>query len=88
MTKDKLKGFIGLGLIISIVGLVFLFFSVHFGNYFAEDWLFKQDGADTSLYLIHLEGYINSFLTAGGILFGIGLLIVMYGYYRMLQIQE
>ena len=61
MTKDKLKGLIFLGSLIGIVGFILLFFSVHFGTYFAEDWLSKQGGVDTSLYLIIVEGYINNF---------------------------
>ena len=88
MTKDKLKGLIFLGSLIGIAGFILLFFSVHFGTYFAEDWLSKQGGVDTSLYLIIVEGYINNFLSAGSILFGIGLLTVIYAYNTMLKIQK
>ncbi|WP_010094752.1 hypothetical protein [Ornithinibacillus scapharcae] len=88
MTKDKLKGLTGLGSFITVIGFIFLFFSVNFGTSLADNWLVNQGGADTSMYLIVTEGYINIFLVAGSILFGIGLAIVVFTYYKILNIKE
>ena len=88
MTKEKLKGLIALGSLMGIVGFVLLFFSVNFGTYFAQDWLTKQDGVDTSFYLLRVEEYINSFLSAGSILFGIGLITIIYAYTIIPKIQK
>lgn len=85
MTKDKLKGLIALGSLITAIGFIMLFFSVNFGTSRAGNWLVKQGGADTSTYLIVIEGYTNSFLAAGSILFGIGLTLTIFAIYKVLN---
>ena len=85
MTKDKLKGLVGLGTLLTAIGFIMLFFSVNFGTSLAENWLVKQGGADTSKYLIIMEGYTNSFLAAGSILFGIGLTLTIFAIYKVLN---
>lgn len=88
MTKDKLKGLVTLGSLIAVVGLILLCFSVNFGTSLAQNWLAKQGGADTSIYLIIIKSYINNFLIAGSILFGIGLATIICAYYKILNINE
>ncbi|RDW16599.1 hypothetical protein CWR48_16300 [Oceanobacillus arenosus] len=92
MTKNKLKGLVGLGSLITVIGFILLFFSVNFGLSLAENWIVKQveqtGGADTSTYLIVIEGSTNNFLAAGSILFGIGLATIIFAYYKILNINE
>ena len=88
MTKDKLKGLVALGSVITAVGFILLFFSVNIGLSLAENWLVTQGGMDTSAYLIVIEGYINNFLAAGSILFGIGISTIIFSYYKILNINE
>ncbi|MFJ8088304.1 hypothetical protein ACIQ7N_08875 [Lysinibacillus sp. NPDC095746] len=72
MTKNKLKGLISLGSVITAIGFILLFLSVDMGLSLAEYRIVTQGGMDTSQYLIVIEGYTNNFLAAGSILFGIG----------------
>ncbi|SES46482.1 hypothetical protein [Psychrobacillus sp. OK032] len=88
MTKNKLKGLVALGSLITAIGFILLFFSVNFGLSLAENWIAKQGGADTSTYLIVIEGSTNNFLAAGSILFGIGLTTIIFAYYKTLNINE
>jgi hypothetical protein len=86
MAKDKSIGFIVVGSILGIVGFIMIFFSVNFGISLAESWLINQGGAaDTATYNIIRKSYINTFLVAGSILFGLGLLIVTSTYFLLLK---
>jgi len=88
MTKDKLKGLVALGFLLTVIGFALLFFSVNLGMSRASNWLIEQEVADTSTYLIILEGYTNNFLAAGSILFGIGLGTIIFTFYKILSINE
>ena len=88
MTKDKMKGFVSLGAILSIFGLIMIFSSVDFGTSFADHWLSKEGGADTEIYLMRISGYTNNFLATGSILLGIGLVTIMYFYYKIINYNE
>jgi hypothetical protein len=77
MSKEKIHSLIIVGLLLVICGLVMIFSSVSFGTSSAESWLIRNGGADTSTYQIILKGYINNFLVAGGIIFGLGLMGVI-----------
>lgn len=88
MTKDKLQGLLVSALLITAIGLILLFFSVNFGMLLAENWLVKQGGADTSIYLIVIEGLTNNFLATGSILFGIGLAAAFLAGYKLVRIKE
>ncbi|WP_252504016.1 hypothetical protein [Sporosarcina sp. Marseille-Q4943] len=88
MTKEKLKGLVVFGSLITAIGFILLFFSVNFGTSLAEKWLAKRGGADTSMFLIVIEGSTNSFLAAGSILLGIGLATIIFVYYKILNINE
>lgn len=81
--RDLLIGFILLGSILGIAGFIMIFFSVFFGTSLAEFWLVRQGGADSAYYHIMVDGYIKSFLVAGGILFGLGLFIVILTSYKV-----
>ena len=88
MTK-KVKGLVTLGSLITVIGFILLFFSVNLGLSLTDNWLAKQGGgADTSTYLVVLEGFRNNFLAAGSILFGIGLATIIVAYYKTLNINE
>jgi len=88
MTKDKLKGLVALGFLLTVIGFALLFYSVNLGISSAGNWLAKEGGADTSIYQIILEGYIYNFLAAGSILFGIGLWTIIFTFYKILSINE
>ena len=88
ISKDTLKGLVTLASLITAIGLILLFFSVNFGTALAENWLLKQGGVETSIYLTVIDGFINIFLAAGSILFGIGLVTITFFYYKILIINE
>ncbi|MDM5230892.1 MULTISPECIES: hypothetical protein [Lysinibacillus] len=88
MTKNKLKGLVSLGSVITAIGFILLFFSVDIGLSLAEYRIVTQGGMDTSQYLIVIEGYTNNFLAAGSILFGIGISTIIFAYYKILNINE
>ncbi|RHW34004.1 hypothetical protein D1B33_14470 [Lysinibacillus yapensis] len=89
MKKDKLKGLYALGSLLGATGLIFLFFSANIGAKLADRWLLGQGGfADTSLYEIMVRANTNNFLAAGSILFAVGLMTLVFSYYKMLNIEE
>ncbi|MCG7346101.1 hypothetical protein MHZ92_18485 [Sporosarcina sp. ACRSL] len=89
MTKDKLKALFALGSLVTVIGIILLFFSIKFGESLAHNWLVKRGGgSDTSTYLIIFEGYTNIFLSAGSILLVIGLATTIFVYYKILSIDE
>ncbi|MFB1082529.1 hypothetical protein [Jeotgalibacillus sp. JSM ZJ347] len=85
MTREKLNSLIVFSMMSVMVGLILLFFSVNFGTALAEVWLMQQGSADTAKYLIAIESYIQNFIVAGGVLFGIGLATIMFSYYKILS---
>jgi hypothetical protein len=86
MINEKLKGLVAVGSLLAGIGCIFLFFSSNIGISFAEIWLIRHDGVDISIYKLVQKGYINSFLCAGSILFGIGVITIIFAYYKMLNI--
>lgn len=88
MTKSKLMGLVVLGSLITAIGFILLFFSVNIGLLLAENWIVKQGGADTSTYLLVIEGSINNFLSAGSIFLSIGLATIIITYYKIITINE
>lgn len=87
MSKENLISLIVVGLILVIGGLVMIFSSVNFGTSFADSWLMSRGGAGTGIYQIILKGYINNFIVAGGILFGFGLMVVIFIYYKFQKLK-
>ncbi len=81
MSKDNLKGILTLSIISVFGALVLIFFSVSFGRSLAEDWLIKQGGADTGLYLLITEKYIDGFLITGSILLFVSLVLCVVTYF-------
>lgn len=88
MTREKLNGLIIFSITITVIGFVLLFFSVSFGTSLAENWLVQRGSADTAMYLIIIESYIQNFIVAGGVLFGIGLVTMTIFYYKILSTAE
>ncbi|AJD89582.1 hypothetical protein JMA_02650 [Jeotgalibacillus malaysiensis] len=88
MTREKLNGLIIFSIAITVIGLILLFFSVSFGTSLGENWLFQRGGADTAMYHLVIESYIQNFLVAGGVLFGIGLVTTIFSYYKLLSTTE
>jgi hypothetical protein len=80
-TRNYIKELIIVSFITSVVGLILVLNSVHFGTSVAESWLMKRGGADTGLYHIVIKGNIQKFLVAGSVLFTIGLLTSIVGFY-------
>ncbi|WP_066399909.1 hypothetical protein [Neobacillus mesonae] len=85
MTTEKSKGLMILGPSLGVVGFILLFFSVDFGKSLADNWVNKQGGAGSSIYLIVIKGYTNNFLAAGSIFLGAGLATILISYYKMLN---
>lgn len=86
--KDLILGYIVIGSILTITGLVMTFFSINFGTSVADSWLVERGGGDTDYYHMIVTSYIQSFLVAGGILFGIGLVIVAIFYYKLQLVNQ
>lgn len=84
LPKEKFKYLTVIGSLLGLCGVVIIFFSVNFGTSIAESWLVSRGGADTGYYHIIVNSYINSFLVTGGILFGFGLMIFTFAYYKLL----
>lgn len=74
-----------IGSILSIGGLILIFFSDNFGMSLADHWLSKYNYADSNTYEFKVKANTNNFLVTGGILFGIGLTMVILTYYKWLQ---
>lgn len=81
MTKDNFNRFVTIGATLFVIGFILLFFSTNFGTSMADNWLMKQGGADTAMFHIRIESYINNFVVSGGILFGIGLFTLILTYF-------
>lgn len=88
MKKENVRTLLVAGSLLTVAGAVLLFFSVSFGTLIAEYQLAQAGGMDTGRYHIMMEGNINSFLAAGSILFGIGLVTILLSYVQMLRIEE
>ncbi|UFT99573.1 hypothetical protein KO561_00925 [Radiobacillus kanasensis] len=71
-----------IGSLLTLLGIIFIFSSVHFGTTLAEVWLSELGGADTMEYQIRMKSYTNNFLVSGGILFGIGLCTIVFSIAR------
>ncbi|MEC5423525.1 hypothetical protein QGM71_08465 [Virgibacillus sp. C22-A2] len=85
MTADKVKGFIGLGATLSIVGLILLFSSISFGTSLADGWLVRNGGmSDSSIYELRVNSYTTNFLAFGSITFAIGLFTTIWSSYKLL----
>ncbi|MCF6137821.1 hypothetical protein [Pseudalkalibacillus berkeleyi] len=83
MSKENFKHFNFVGFSLIVCGFVFLFFSVDFGTSIAEFWLISKGGADTALYHIVIQSYINSFLISGTIFLVAGIMMVTLCYYQL-----
>ncbi|MCA1054265.1 hypothetical protein LCM10_04635 [Rossellomorea aquimaris] len=81
MTKDQFNGFVTIGVTLVGIGLILLFFSTYFGSSMADNWLMKQGTADTAMFHIRIESYINNFVVSGGILLGFGLFTLIQTYF-------
>ena len=86
--KERLQGFVIIGGIFSLLGVILTFFSVSFGTSMADSWLASRGGADTGYYHLMVTSYINSFLVAGGVLLGFGLMLTGLGAYKLMKIVE
>jgi hypothetical protein len=83
MSKDHLTLVILLGALSAIAGFIMLFFNVYFGTSRAEAWIFNRGGGDLEYYHLVVEGYINTFLVGGSILFVMGMVAVVFGYHQL-----
>ncbi|UII56414.1 hypothetical protein LS684_02705 [Cytobacillus spongiae] len=79
---DKQKLVLIVGLLLTVSGIVMLFNCVSFGTSLASGWLAEQGGAASETYHIVISSYIESFLVAGGIFLGFGLLFGTIFIYR------
>ena len=86
--REKLKGFVIIGAIFSFLGVMLIFFSVSFGTSMANSWLASRGGADTGYYHLMVTSYINSFLVAGGVTLGFGLMLTGLAAYKLMRIME
>ncbi|WP_270181313.1 hypothetical protein [Alkalihalobacillus sp. CinArs1] len=81
MDQDKLRAALILGSLVGLIGIIMLFFSVDFGTEIAENWLAEEGGANMEYYHIAVQGFINNFIVAGGIMFAFGLIVTSVALY-------
>jgi hypothetical protein len=86
--KEKLQGFVMIGALFSLVGVILTFFSVSFGTSMADSWLASRGGADTGYYHLIVTSYINSFLVAGAVILGFGLMLTSLAAFKLIKIME
>ena len=87
MSKDHLTLIIILGILSTAAGFIMVFFNVYFGISRADEWLARRGEADTGYFHIVVEGYMNTFLVGGSLLFVMGVLAIVFGYHH-LQLKE
>jgi uncharacterized membrane protein len=64
---------------IVLIGIILLVKSLDFANNLTHSWVQSLGGdVDTSTYNIMLNNYINVFQISGGILFGIGVFLLLF----------
>ncbi|MGE6552897.1 hypothetical protein ACQKFK_29330 [Bacillus mycoides] len=64
---------------IVLIGIILLVKSLEFANNLTHSWVQSLGGdVDTSTYNIMLNNYINVFQISGGILFGIGVFLLLF----------
>ncbi|MCM3667251.1 hypothetical protein M3204_22905 [Mesobacillus subterraneus] len=88
MTIEKVKAFVIISVLLVLSGVIMIFNSVNFGTSIADSWLADRGGADTELYHLIINGYINSFLVSGSILFGFGLIFLSLASYKILNLKN
>ncbi|KIY21040.1 MULTISPECIES: hypothetical protein [Mesobacillus] len=86
--KERLHGFAIIGALFIFAGGILTFKSVSFGTSMAESWLVSQGGADSGHYQIVITSYINTFLVAGGVMLGFGLLLTTLITYKLIKPNE
>ncbi|MGV2940513.1 hypothetical protein AB5I83_13025 [Mesobacillus sp. LC4] len=86
--KKKLQGFVIIGALFSLLGVILTFSSVSLGSSMADSWLASRGGADTAYYHLMVKSYINSFLVAGGIMLVFGLMLTSLAAFKLMNIME
>ena len=72
-----------ISILLIILGFIFTMGSGWTGNLFANIWLNMVGGmADTSDYEFQKHIYSSSVLSLGNILFGVGLLTILFSWYK------
>jgi uncharacterized membrane protein YedE/YeeE len=87
VTIEKLKSLAIISVLLVLSGAIMIFNSVNFGTSRADSWLTDRGGADTGLYHLIINGFINGFLVSGGILFGFGLVFLTLAYYKIVNLK-
>lgn len=93
MSKDHIKGFSIISVLLIIVGFVFIFSSVSFGTSMADTWFLEHTeregiGPDSSQYNIVTKTYINNFVIVGRTLLSTGLLLAILTYFAPLFLRK
>lgn len=69
--------------ILVIIGFLLILGNGWIGNVLANIWLNMVGGmADTNIYEYHMYSFSTSFLTLGAILFGVGLIVLLFSWYQ------
>lgn len=93
MSKDHIKVFSVISVLLIITGFVFIFSSVSFGTSMADTWRLEQTeregiGPDISQYNIVTKTYINNFVIVGSTLLRTGLLLAILTYFAPLFLRK
>ena len=93
MSKDHIKAFSIISVLLIIIGFVLIFSSVTFGLSMSNSWLLEQTeregiGPDISQYNIVTKTYINNFVIVGSTLLSTGLLLAILTYFAPLFLRK
>ena len=86
MRKNSLKGILGLGSLLGIIGLIFILFSNSLGTSLTNALVADSDYA-AYIYESKVKTNTITFLVTGIILSGIGFSTVLYALYKMQNIK-
>lgn len=93
MSKDHIKAFSIISVLLIIIGFVLIFSSVSFGISISNSWLLEQTeregiGPDTSQYNIVTKTYVNNFVIVGRTLLSTGLQLAILTYFAPLFLRK
>lgn len=72
-----------ISILLIIIGFLLIMGNGWTGNLVANIWLHKVGGiADTNVYEFQKYTYSSSFLSLGNVLFGVGLLAMLFSWYK------
>jgi hypothetical protein len=86
MRKLNVKGFMILGSLLGVIGLVLILYSKEIGTGLAEGWLAQYDYSPSD-FEAKVKANTTIFLVNGSVLLGVGCSTVVFAFYKMLKMK-